>query len=126
MSKSDTLETNLLNWLRGTAFPTAPTQLYVSLHTADPGETGANEHGATAGYARQPFALGTGNPASNTANVEFPQATANYSAPITHFGIWSAATAGTYYGGSALSSSVTITTGQIPRFAAGALTWTED
>lgn len=126
MSKGDYLETALLNWVRGTAMPAPPAAVHVSLHTADPGETGANEHGATAGYARRPVTFtDPPSPISNSAVVEFPQATADYSAPITHFGVWDAATAGNFFGGGALTSSRTIRNGDIPRFAVGALTWDE-
>lgn len=126
LTKSDYLETKLLDWLRGTNMPTAPVALYWSLHTANPGDTGASEHGATAAYVRTAGALGAGNPASNAAAIEFPQASANYSAQITHFGCWDAASGGNFLGGSALTTARTISNGDIPRFAAGALTWTED
>lgn len=126
MSKSDYLETQLLNWLRGTTFPAAPATIYVSLHTGDPGETGANEHGATASYSRKAIVLGAGNPASNASAVDFNTATADYSAPITHGGIWDAASGGNFLGGGALPASRTIRSGDIPRVPAGAATWTED
>lgn len=128
LSKSDYLETKLLDWLRGTNMPAAPANIYWSLHTGNPGETGANEHGATAAYARTAGALGAGNPAANVAAIEYPQASANYSAQITHFGCWDAAGAGAgnFLGGGTLTTPRTISTGDIPRFAAGALTWAED
>jgi len=50
---SNTVREALLNWmLLGTVMPTAPTARYVSLHSGDPGITGANEI-TGAGYARQ-------------------------------------------------------------------------
>jgi hypothetical protein len=126
MSKSDYIEAKIIGWLRGTAFGTAPTDIYVSLHTGDPGETGANEHGATAGYERVVGDLDSGtNPASNSAEVAFPEATANYSAPITHFGWWDAKSSGNFLGGGVLAEQRTIVDGAVPRFAAGSLTWTE-
>jgi hypothetical protein len=131
MPKSTYFRQAVLDWLMSTAFPTDPATPYVSLHTADPGLTGASEHGATAAYARvaaTPTTVMTRsvNVWSNTAaTIEFPQATANYSAQITHFGIWDAATSGNFLGGAALTTARTITTGDIPRFATSALTWTE-
>jgi hypothetical protein len=124
---SDYLENAVINWLRGTAMPAAPGTLYVSLHTADPGETGASEHGATAAYARTAATLSAPpSPVSNTANVEFPTATANYSAAITHVGLWDAASGGNFLGGGALSASRTINNGDTPRFATGTLTFSLD
>lgn len=126
LSKGDYLETKILDWLRGTNMPAAPAAIYWSLHTADPGETGASEHGATANYTRKAGALGAGNPAANAAAIEYNQATVDYSAPITHCGCWDAASGGNFLGGAALTAARTIRAGDIPRWAAGALTWTED
>lgn len=52
---SDYLEDSFLAVLfKQTAFITAPTTLFYSLHSADPGDTGANEldNGTSPGYAR--------------------------------------------------------------------------
>jgi hypothetical protein len=79
---------------------------YVSLHTASPSTTGANE--VTGGtYARVAVtwtASTAGSAASNAGSlsINLPASTT-----ATHFGIWSAASAGTYYIGGALSPSVT-------------------
>lgn len=88
------------------------TSLYVSLHTADPGDTGASEATpGTGAYARAAFARVTspafgaavdGNPSyisnTNTA-VSFVQATApgyaGGSTPITWWALWRTASAGT-------------------------------
>lgn len=127
MSKSNYLENALVDWIKGTTFPAAPASVFASLHTADPGDTGASEHGATAAYARTAITFGadTDGVMSNSAAVEFPQATSNYSAQITHFGVWDASSAGNFLGGAALTTARTIATDDIPRFAIGALTWTE-
>ena len=78
---------------------------YVSLHTADPGTTGASE--VTGGtYAR--VAATWGAPSSGVVSnsgalsINLPASTT-----ASYFGIWSASTAGTYYIGGALSPSVT-------------------
>jgi hypothetical protein len=126
--KSNYLENALCNWIRGTAMPSAPATVYLSLHTADPGETGASEHGATASYARTAVTFGapSNGVMTNSAQVQFPTASANYSAAITHFGVHDAASAGNFLGGGALGSSATITTGVTPQWNVGALTWNED
>lgn len=76
---------------------------YISLHTADPGSTGTSEvAGGT--YARKAVTwnAATGGNLDNNANPVFdvPAATT-----ITHYGRWSAATGGTFYGGDALPTS---------------------
>ena len=78
---------------------------FVSLHTADPGTTGASEVvGGT--YARVAVAC---NAASGGSITNSGALSINLPATTTaaYFGIWSAATAGTYYIGGALTPSVT-------------------
>jgi hypothetical protein len=103
------------------------TTAYVSLHTADPLDTGGSE--VTGGsYARQgpvTFANAGNNPtvASNSGIVTFPAATAAWGT-ITHFGVWSASTAGTFRGSGAVSTPKAVGNGDTARFAANALTIT--
>lgn len=127
MSLSNYLEGIVLDWLRDTDAPSSPSQLYVSLHTGDPGETGANEHGGTAAYVRVAIDLAAGaSPVANDADVEFAEATADYSAAVTHAGLWDASSAGNFLVGGALGAPRTITTGVTPRFPAGDLTFALD
>ena len=103
------------------------TTAYVSLHSADPGLTGTSEISGAA-YARQgpvAFANAGSEPtvASNSAIVSYPTATAAWGA-VGWFGMWSAATAGTYQGSGALSVPVTVNNGDQVRFLTGALTVT--
>lgn len=91
--------------LRGVAL-TAPTRIFVSLHTSDPGLTGANEvtTGAWPSYARQDpaqaSAVGTGfNAASakesdNAKLMTFGDNDGASPVVVTHFGIWDASTGG--------------------------------
>lgn len=78
--------------------------VYASLHTADPGATGANElSGGSPAYARQPVTLtptgaGTANIAT-TATFDIPAGTTP-----SYAGLWSAATGGTFYGSDALDN----------------------
>lgn len=79
--------------------------LYVSLHTADPGTSGASEvTGGSPAYARQAcaWAAASGGSMALAAGETFnvPGGTT-----VTHFGVWSAAMSGTFYGGGALSAS---------------------
>ena len=135
MSKSNVFENELLahvfnnaditlvgdaTGLRGSA---TAGNLYVSLHSADPGEDGnqtTNEitYGA---YARVAVARTAGawkvvaNGVSPVSHIEFPQCT-SCTATVTHVGIGTSAsgTGKLLYKGS-LSPSINITTGIIPR-----------
>ena len=98
---------------------TPGTTYYLSAHSADPGATGASELSG-GGYARQSIVFGTataGVIASNAA-ITIPNAG---STAVTHFGVWSASTGGTYLGGFLLASSVTAASIVVP---SGAVTLT--
>lgn len=99
---------------------------YVSLHTADPGETGAsNELAAANGYARVSCTFSvSGSVADNDATIEFGPATADQGT-VTHFAVWDAATSGNCLGYGALDDSRAWPSGNLT-FAAGALTITFD
>lgn len=111
------------------------TNLYLSLHTADPTDaapTGQTSNETTYGsYARVAVARTsggwtvTGNSVSPTANVEFPECTSG-TATVTHVGIGTAAsgTGKLLYAGS-ISPSIAIATGVTPRLTT-ASTLTED
>lgn len=125
--------------------PTAPTNLHVSLHTADPGGTGANEVTTAAGsgwvgYARVAVPTGTAGsgagsgwtaPAANGATrqidnagvVTFPASGATSGAvTVTHIGIFDAATGGNFLLGVALTASQVIgANASGPTVAVGAL-----
>jgi hypothetical protein len=136
MSKGNTTENDLMKYVfNAVAFSwDASAILYVSLHTADPGEAGSqttSEANYTS-YARVAVdrdAGGwtvTGNQAVNAALVQFPQATAG-SSVCTYVAVGTAASgAGQILYSGALSSSLSVSTGIQPQFAAGALTITED
>lgn len=143
MSKSNTLENALLALIfNATTFnniaendTTSPaTNLYVSLHTADPGEGGdqtTNEATYTS-YARVAVARTSGgwtvsgNAVTNAAAIVFPEATGG-SNTITHFGVGTASSgAGQLLYSGALTASLAVSTGIEPQFAAGDLDITED
>jgi len=107
---------------------------YISLHTADPGEAGnqsTNEVAYTS-YARVAVARTAGgwtrtvSSVANTALVQFPQATGG-SATAAFFGIGTDLSgAGNLLLKGALNSSLSISNGIQPQFAAGAMTATVD
>lgn len=80
--------------------------VYASLHTADPSTTGTAEAtGGSPAYARKAITWNTASGADldNNANPVFDVPAGTY----THFGLWSAVTTGTFYGGGTLSASET-------------------
>lgn len=93
--------------------------LYLSLHSADPGTTGASEI-TGGGYARQAITWGaaSGGTATNTGALSFTVAAAT---TVAYVGVWSAATTGTYYVGAA-TTSVTFNQAGTASVAASALT----
>lgn len=135
---SDYTEENILKALLiGTAFP-LPTGTYVSLHTADPGDTGANEVSLVAwpAYVRKHAeaggAIGTGWAAPSTSGVSkistnlnqipYPSNNGASTVTVTHFAIWDAVTAGNCLGSAALSTPQAITTAGVLIFDVGSLT----
>lgn len=143
MSKSNALENALLLLVfNATTFDgiaendsSSPnTDLYVSLHTADPGEAGtqATNEAAYGSYARVAVARSgsgwtvTGNTVVNAALVQFPQCTSG-SETITHVGVGLGASSTTtlLYKG-ALSASLAVSSGIQPQFAGSALSIAED
>lgn len=75
---------------------------YISAHTADPSTGGANEV-AGGSYARQQTTWGSassGVRVGSQVSVPIPAATS-----VTHWGIWSASTSGTFLGGFALGAT---------------------
>lgn len=108
--------------------------LYVSLHTADPGEAGdqTTSESAYTSYARVAVvrsAVGwtvATNTASNAALVTFPACSGSTST-VTYFAVGTASGgAGKLLYSGILTAQLIISTGITPQFAIGALTVTED
>jgi hypothetical protein len=138
MSKSNVFETDLLLLIfnntdianigdaAGILGSAGAGNLYVSLHTADPGETGTAVTSETAytNYARQALARAagaggftvSGNSVSPTDDVDFPECGATPGAPLTHFGIVNTASgAGKLLYSGTLTPNITMAEGVIPR-----------
>jgi hypothetical protein len=108
------------HWCKGAAF-SQPANIYVSLHTGDPGLTGANE--VTGGsYARvlcNSWNASSGGNKTNSADILFSGMPA---VTITHAGVWDAASGVNFLDGGALGSSRTLQAGDAYRIAAGQAT----
>jgi hypothetical protein len=142
MSKSNTFENDWLKLifnataianLADNAASSPLTNLYVSLHTADPGEAGNQTTDETSytSYARVAVARTSGgwtvtsNSVSPVANIDFPAATGG-SGTITYFGVGSASSgSGVLYYSGTVSPSIAVTSGVTPRLTT-ASTITED
>ena len=135
MSKTNTLENDWLlhvftnadisligdaTGLRGSS---TAGSLYFSLHSSDPGEAAdqTTNEVAYASYARVAVARSgagftvTGNSVSPAANVDFPECTGS-TATATHFSVGTASSgAGKALYKGALTPSISISTGVIPR-----------
>lgn len=135
MSKTNTFENDLLllvfnntnislvgdaTGLRGA---TTAGSLHLSLHSADPGETGSQNTSevAYAGYARVAVARSgsgftvSGNSVSPAATVNFPACTGG-SATATHFGVGTDASgAGKLLYKGAITPNISISTGVTPQ-----------
>lgn len=139
MSKSNTFENDLLKLIfnnttianigdaTGVVGSSAAGSLYVSLHTADPGEAGdqSTSEISYTGYARVArtrdtngttgFAV-TGNSVSPTATVSFGEMTAGAGGTVTHFSIGSSSTgAGKILYSGTVTPNITVTSGVTPQ-----------
>lgn len=132
MSKGNTFENDLLKLIfnataianmADNAASSPLTNLYVALHTADPGEAGAQNttEADYSGYARVAVARSgagwtvTNNSVSPAANIDFPES-AGSGTTLTHFSVGTASSgAGKVLYKGALSASIAVVAGTIPR-----------
>jgi hypothetical protein len=127
MGFSSYLRNKILDHVFGATAYTAPGTVYISLHTADPGDNGANEASGT-GYARKSVTNNTTNfpnasagAKSNGAAVDFAAAGGNWSssANMTHYGIWDASSSGNFLGGGSLAVAKPVLSGDTASFPTG-------
>ena len=122
---SNYLENALVNaTLRNTTY-TSPATVYVGLFTTDPTDAGSGTEVSGGSYARQSaaFAAPSDGASATSADVTFPQATANWGT-VTHFGVFDASSSGNLLYHGALDTSKAIETGDVFKIASGNLTIT--
>lgn len=127
MGKSDYLEVNLLNHvLRATPY-TAPAAVYLAVFTVAPTEAGGGTEVSGGSYTRQTVTFGApaGNQVSNSADVLFPLATADWGT-LVHFGIFDAPVGGNLLYDTAFAAQRTIESGDQLRIPTGQLVVAED
>ena len=121
MSFTNFLETEILDHVFAGAAYTAPSQHYLGLFTAAPGEAGGGTELSGSAYARRPVDFSTsGATTSNDAAIEFATATGSWGT-VTHVGVFDAATSGNLMAYATLSASKAIATGDVFRVPAGDL-----
>lgn len=122
---SNYLENALINaTLRNTAY-SSPATVYAALFTSDPTDAGTGTEVSGGSYARKAITFGapSNGASTNSGAVEFDQATGNWGT-ITHFGIYDALTSGNLLYHGALTTSKTIETGDVFKFATASVTVT--
>lgn len=80
----------------------ATAAIHISLHTADPATSGANEVSGGA-YARKPTtwpAAASGSITGSQVQIDVPAGVT-----VTHWGLWTAASAGTFHYGGPLGAA---------------------
>lgn len=135
MAFSQYFATQVLNWVKGSPFPTALSNVYISLHSADPGTAGTNadETNAITNSSNRTTisssalgaiasATGGGFEITNTGVVQLTTSAANTTAiTVTHFGVWDAATGGNFLASGQLTSSVDVELGDTVQFNISAM-----
>ena len=122
---SNYLENAIINaTLRNTTY-TSPATVYVSLWTSDPTDAGSGTEVSGGSYARTAVTFGapSGGVSTNSAAVEFPQATASWGS-IGWIGINDASTSGNLLYHTALDTAKTIDSGDIFKIATSNLSVT--
>lgn len=143
MSKGNTFENDLMKLtfnataianIADNAASSPLTNLYLAIHTADPGEAGdqTTSEATYTGYARVAVVRTssgwtvTNNQAVNAADITFPACTGgSNTATYASVGTASSGTGKILYSG-ALTSSLAISNGITPKILAGQLTISED
>lgn len=122
---SNHLENALLNAvLRSTSY-SSPATVYVGLYTDNPGEGNTGTEVSGGSYARKSAAFNAPSDGvcTNSAAVEFDQATANWGI-VSHVALLDAITSGNLLFYTDITTSKTIETGDIFKIAAGSLSVT--
>jgi hypothetical protein len=126
MSLTNAFETETLEWLFTTTGVTRPTAWYVGLYTVAPTDSGGGTEVSGFDYARVSVTLSvTGDTATNGSALEWATATGTWGTVVA-VGIFDAASAGNLIAYGNLTTSKTITTGDVFRISTGNLDITLD
>lgn len=126
MAFTDYLENKLVAHTFSATAYTSPSTVYVALYTVAPTDSTTGTEVSGGGYARQSASFTTtGNAATNASAIEYPTATGNYGTVVAT-ALLDASSGGNMLAYATLSSSKTISTGDVFRIPAGDLDITLD
>ena len=109
MSISNYAELKILDHLTGKAAWTAPTTVYIKLHTGDPGEDGTSS--AATNTSRQSAAWNSAATGSIATSATITWTNVSTTETYSHWSAWDNSTAGNCLWTGALSSSASVTAG---------------
>lgn len=135
MAFSQYFATEILTWIKGSSFPTALSNVYVSIHTGDPGTAGtSNDVTLTVTGSSNRTAISasaftgvtgaspSGFEIKNTNTVQITVNAQNGTQQtLSHFGLWDAQTSGNFIASGALTANVDVQSGDTVQFNANAL-----
>ena len=129
MAFSQYLATKILSWVKNSTFPSALSNVYVSLHTADPGTAGTNNDVtasvrgvATPAFSSVGAASGGGYEITHSMVSQQTTSAANTTATtISHFGLWDTSSGGNFLASGTLTTPVEIQQGDTVQFNSGAM-----
>lgn len=123
MSLSDFAENEIADWLAANGAPSAVNNVYVKLHTGDPGENGTANASAETERKEATFGAASGGVATSDADVSW-LAWDQGSESITHVSFWDNSTAGNCLGSGTNSGNTAVVNGNDFVISAGDLTIT--
>ena len=109
MSISNYAELKILDHTTGTASWTAPSAVYLKLHTGDPGEAGTSN--AATNTSRQQVSFSAASSGSIVSSATVSWTNVSTTETYSHWSLWDNSTAGNCLWSGALSSSASVTAG---------------
>lgn len=109
MSISNYAELKLLDHVTGRAAFTIPSNVYLKLHTGDPGEDATNNAATEATRKQATWSAASSGAIATSATVEWTNVSTTET--YTHWSMWDASTAGNPLWSGALSASAAVTAG---------------
>lgn len=122
MSISDYAELKLLETLKGTSFSVA--NVYVKLHTGDPGEAGTSN--AAGNTTRTAVTFATASAGSMASNADVTWTNVSTSETYSHISLWDNVSAGNCLWSGALTASKAVNSGDTFSIPSGQLTLSLD
>jgi len=99
---------DFLEWIfNASAVGTTPTNIWIQLHTADPGAAGTNAVAGNATRKDLTAAMGTasGGAITNTSAITWTTGEVDTAEDYTHISFWDASTSGTFIGSGLMTAN---------------------